>query len=189
MTEPPKKPPKLTPWRNSEAKKQLIVDIKKGTIDGWGPKEVHKFRPIYEERTYENFRNNLNNLRKSLKNLQSLADEDDAALARDKALDHLRKNSKPYPQWHGSEAERLLKLDIDNGLHQQGHPSVLQATREEYKPWPRKVFGDHIQQELRARRERPYWMARRAEKEAEKAKKKKKKAKKTKKKPPPEPVA
>ena len=186
MTEPPKKPPKLTPWRKSEAKKQLIKDIKNGTIEGWGPKEVHLFRPFYEERPYENFRNNLRNLRKSLKDLQSLADEDAAALAHDEALDHLRKNSNPYPLWHGSEAERLLKLDIDNGLHKQMHPSELKATRNEYKPWPRKVFGDHIQQELRARRERPYWMARRAEKEAEKAKKKKKKAKK---KPPPQPVA
>ena len=187
--------PELPPWRYSEAKKQLIKDILDGTLDGKGPGEVHEFRPEYKERKYENFRTNLNNLRKALKEQRARADSDDAALAHDEAL-NLRTNSKPYPRWQGTEAERLLKLAIDNGQHIIMQPQELKNTCAEYEPYPLKVFRDHIQQELRSRTERPYWLARRAEKEAEKAKAKAKKAakkgkpkEKKKKRPPPEPVA
>lgn len=57
-------------------------------------------------------------------------------------------------------------------------PRELKAARPEYTPFPSDVFSGHIQQELRARKERPYWLARRKEKEEEKSKKNKKRRKK-----------
>ena len=65
---------------------------------------------------------------------------------------------------------RSVAEGISQNLQVNQKPKELWVTRPEYKAYPLNVFRDHIQQELRARRERPYWMARRAEKEAEKAK-------------------
>lgn len=171
--------PNLPPWRNCEAKKQLIRDILDGTINGMEPRDVHAFRPLYYERAFKKFSTNLRNLRKDLNANQDRADSDAAALAHDEAL-NLRKNSKPYPQWQGSEAARLLKLDLDLKKQLRMKPCLLHSSREEYMEYPLDVFRGHIQQELRERTERPYWLARKAEKEAKKLKKKKEK-------PPPRP--
>ena len=81
-------------------------------------------------------------------------------------------------RWQGTQAEAFLKADISQNLQVNQKPKELWVTRPEYKAYPLNVFRDHIQQELRARRERPYWMARRAEKEAEKAKSSSQKTKK-----------
>ena len=179
--------PKPPPWRYSDAKKRLTKEILDGTIDGKGAQEVHAMHAEYFQYKYENFSTNLRNLRALLVKNQASADSDAAALAHDEALGLLGKNSKPYPRWQGSEAEQRLKQDIDNDKHTIMKPQQLKATcLQLYGPYPLKVFSDHIQQELRARRERPYWMARKAEKEARKAKKTKKKKEKR---PPPQTVA
>jgi len=154
-------------WRCSHAKKLLEKDIIDGKLDGMGAEAVYHFRPEYQKYVFTNFETNLTNLRAKLEGLSELADEDGAALAHDLAL-NLRVNRKPYPRWQGTEAERLLKQDLDIGRHLDMYPRVLQATRPEYAPFPGKVFRDHIHQELRARKERPYWMARRKEKEEKK---------------------
>jgi len=49
-------------------------------------------------------------------------------------------------------------------------PSDLFFSRPEYAPWPLEVFRDHIYQGSRSELETPYWMAKRAEKEAKRAK-------------------
>ena len=120
-----------------------------------------------------------------MKHLQKLANADEAALAHDLALG-IRKNNKPYPRWQGSEAEGLLKLDIDNGLNQIMRPKALRASRPQYLQFPLDVFRNHIYQETRARMERPYWLARKKEKEEEKRNKSKKKKKQQK--PQPKPI-
>jgi len=179
--------PKPPPWRYSDAKKRLTKEILDGTIAGKGAQEVHAMHADYFQYNYDNFSTNLRNLRALLVKNQGSADSDAAALAHDEALGLLGKNSKPYPRWQGSEAERCLQQDIDNNKHKIMTPQQLKATRQQqYGPYPLKVFSDHIQQELRARRERPYWMARKAEKEARKAKKT---TKKKEKRPPPQTVA
>jgi hypothetical protein len=163
------KPP---PWRTSHAKVLLIKDIVDGTIDDdMAPKQVFVMRPEFQLYTYNNFATNLRNLRKTVAKQQDLADDDEAAFAHDELLG-LRVNSKPYPRWQGSVAEQLLKQDIDNGRHVSMKPRELKESRAEYGPYPGTIFRDHIHQELRARMERPYWLARRKEKEEAKRKKK-----------------
>jgi hypothetical protein len=162
------KPP---PWRNSHAKKLLITDIIDGRIDDdMTPKQVFAFRPEFQVYNYDNFVTNLRNMRKTVTKQQDLADDDEAAFAHDELLE-LRVNGKPYPRWQGSVAEQLLKQDIDNGRHINMKPRELRESRLEYRPYPQTVFRDHIHQELRARMERPYWLARRKEKEEAKQKK------------------
>jgi hypothetical protein len=96
--------------------------------------------------------------------------EDKAAFLHDEAL-NLRANNKPYPRWGGTVAEDLLKTDIDEGKHETMKPRELQATRPEYSLYPLKVFRDHVQQELRARCERSYWLARHQEETKQEKKK------------------
>ena len=160
----------LEPWRNSRAKQLLIRDIVEGKLDGLRPKQVHQYRLEYNERPYNNFRTNLNTLRKKYQQLENLAQVDHAHLMHDLALGR-RQNSKPYPRWQGTIAEKFLKQDIDSGRHLDMPPRQLRLTRPEYRCYPGQVFRDHIHQELRARKERPYWMARRKEKAEEKKKK------------------
>lgn len=162
-----RKPPK---WRYSNAKKLLLKDIHRGTITSMcNPKDVHHSRPEFHVYKFNNFKATLRRYLKQTAELKDLADDEAAALAHDEALG-LRIHNKPYPRWQGTHAEALLKADISQNLHVNHKPKELWVTRPEYKTYPLNVFRDHIQQELRARRERPYWMARRAEKEAEKAK-------------------
>jgi hypothetical protein len=151
-----KKPPK---WQHSDAKKELERDILDGKTDGKTPKQVYEMRAEYKQYAFKNFSPNFNRLKKTLQGLQDRADEDEAAFLQDEAL-KLRVNNKPYPRWGGTVAERLLKIDIDAGKHETMKPRELQATRPEYSPYPLKVFRDHVQQELRARCERSYWLAR-----------------------------
>jgi hypothetical protein len=159
---------KLPPWRCSHAKKLLIKDILDGNvIEGMAPKKVFDLRPEFQLYKYENFVTNLRNLRKQIAEKQDLADDDEAAFAHDEVFG-LRVNSKPYPRWQGSVAELLLKQDIDNGQHVHMKPRELKQSRTEYGPYPGTIFRDHIHQELRARMERPYWLARRKEKEEKK---------------------
>ena len=56
---------------------------------------------------------------------------------------------KGYIQWQGSESQRLLKNDIQNGLHETQTPLDLWMSRAEYHDiFPLKVFRDKICQEL-----------------------------------------
>ena len=151
-------PPTPPPWRNSDAKKQLERDILDGKTDNKFPKQVYKMRAEYKQYKFQNFSPNFTRLKNTLKALQDRADEDEAAFLHDEAL-NLRTNSKQYPRWGGTVAERLLKIDIKAGKHKTMKPRELQSTRLEYSPYPLKVFRDHIQQELRARLERSYWLA------------------------------
>jgi len=163
---------KPTPWQNSYAKKLLTQDILDGKIDGMSVEEVHNFRPEYGVYKFERFKINLKNLISKYEDFTKRAQYDNEALAHDLAL-NLQVQSKPYPTWQGSVAEQCLKEDIDQGKHLDIKPQQLLESRPEYSPWSNhlKVFRDHIQQEVRARKERPYWMARRKEKEEEKQKK------------------
>jgi hypothetical protein len=126
------------------------------------PKQVYEIHAEYKQYELKNFSPNFNRLKKPLQGLQDRADEDEVAFLHDEAL-NLRANNKPYPRWGGTVAEDLLKIDIDAGKHKNIKPRELQATRPEYSLYPLKVFRDHVQQELRARCERSYWLARHRE--------------------------
>ena len=71
--------------------------------------------------------------------------------------------AQQYPRWDGSEAARLLKLDIEAGEHLKLTPVKLHEKRVEYKALPLHVFRDHIYQEKRSRMEGSYWKALRSQ--------------------------
>ena len=58
-------------------------------------------------------------------------------------------NHRGEPQWHGSNAERLLKADIAAKVNEAMTPKQMHCSREEYKIYPLEVFRKHIHQEVR----------------------------------------
>ena len=82
---------------------------------------------------------------------------DPSTVCRDSNLDSFRR-------WEGSEAERLLRLDMDEGKHEAMAPRLLYAERREYREFPLHVFRGHIHQEKRTRKFLRQYCATRAKK-------------------------
>ena len=82
-----------------------------------------------------------------------------AADARDFGHDLARvkklREANPVPTpWHKSECPKLLKKDVDDGLHLTLKPKQLYAKREEYRAFTLTVFRNHIYQEVDSRPKR-----------------------------------
>jgi hypothetical protein len=56
-------------------------------------------------------------------------------------------NDFGMPRWDGSDAQRLLKKDMQEGKQAGLKPSQFRATRPEFTAIPLPVFTDHIYQE------------------------------------------
>jgi hypothetical protein len=152
------KPP--PPWEHSEAKKQLARDIIDGTVtDNMAAANVFLMRPEFQLYKKKNFVPNFKRLKKKIRERGQYARADHAALARDLVLHPVAPLTHGgYPRWDGSDAERWLKIDIDNDLDDEMAPQELWAMRPAYMLFPKKVFRDHINQERRSRREKGYWL-------------------------------
>ena len=146
-------------WRNSKAKELLKEDFMSGVIplenDGtMDYKTIFEQRPEYAEYGYTNFPARVRAMREQLIAAFGRAQDDV------EALETFIKNNpksththKGYPEWEGSEAQRLLNIDIDNNDHKpKGGPKVLHASKAQYRLFPLKVFREHIYQELDTRK-------------------------------------
>jgi hypothetical protein len=142
------------------------IALCKGILDQTYPptktnEEIYGSNLIFRQYKWENFKTNIDNLRAALARDIGRADEDAAALAADVQLfPPVANAAQGYPIWAGSEAERRLKQDVDIGRHLYMTPKELRESRLLYKPWPLKVFSDHIQQEIRSRKTQAYWLHR-----------------------------
>jgi hypothetical protein len=132
------------------------------------PAAIHPLRIEYQNVKYENFSANLNRLRKTLGSQSDEALFDDAAVAHDRQLHPIRCNNPPH--WDGSEDQRLLKIDINTGKHLRMQP---RQENDAYQVFSLDVFRNHIHQEVRSRKESPYWVAKKAVKQRKKERKKK----------------
>ena len=148
-----RKPP--TPWEIAKPilrKYYLDGDI----TDAMKPKEVWEMQPEFLAVKYENFRTNFATMKRSIKVHKDRADMDETGFLHDMALYTLAKDSDGY--WDGSEAQKLLRADIERNCHQRMKPELLWITRTQYQEFPLKKFRDHIHQELRSKRETNYWI-------------------------------
>jgi hypothetical protein len=153
----PLKKKKQPSWRNSRAQYLLKGDIVNGQVtEDDDPLVVFSSRPEFAPFEAK-FPAYLEKLLKSLSEEREIAAVASEALANDKRLHPPANDPRGYPVFQGSEAERLLKEDMDNGLHEQHKPSYLYQQRQEYHAWPLEVFRNHIHQELRTRIEGKYW--------------------------------
>lgn len=62
------------------------------------------------------------------------------------------RNHRDEPQWNGSEAQRLLKMDMDNKKHFDLKPEYLWESRPEYGEFYLSTFRDHLWQEHKTRK-------------------------------------
>jgi hypothetical protein len=145
-------------WKDSEAKRLLIQDLMSGEIPldpkEMEPAQVYLQRPEFASLfAYERFRDRLRDLRAQIRASNHCARSDSAALAHDRRIYPKKTyNHRGEPRWEGSEAERLLKLDIDKGKNKSLKPIDLHQSRNEYKMYPLTVFRKHIDQEERRRK-------------------------------------
>jgi hypothetical protein len=145
----------------------LCQDILDGkVVDSMKPKQIFDMRPEYEPYGLVKFRTNLTYLRAGIKKNHAKADSDSAALAHDRRIRPLPvQTCQGYPRWAGSDAQRFIKKDIDEGLTNSMKPSELSGTRLEYQAFPLQGFRSHISQDKRAGcRESGYWMKERQKK-------------------------
>ena len=148
-------------WRKSEAKKILLQLIERGDIPSDGsmaPKVVWNAfclpRHEFVEFTYMRFPSRLQSLWKSHNDRVLHTTGDSAALVHDRLLfPAATHNHRGEPRWEGSEAQRLLKLDVDEQNHETMTPIQLYRSRPEYyENYPLLVFQKHIYQEVRLRK-------------------------------------
>ena len=146
------------PWKTSEAKKLLYMDILSGDVYETQPKEeIYRSRPEYAEYDFQNFKVNLRNLRASMKKKQEAAEIGTNAFHHDMRIQPslLRRDGLFWPD---SAALKLLKEDIDSGVQATLSSREFWESRDEYKEFTFPYFSSHVRQELRGRRERAYWM-------------------------------
>lgn len=152
--------PKTT-WQNSKARALLYHDIKNGEVPldardennqiimKW--QDIYMMRPEYSDYNPASFNRRLRDLRKIVRNCMNRAEDDQAAFDLFKANHPVSLHSKyGYIQWQGSDAQRLLKIDMGAGRHNEMKKSDLWLSRTEYhNEFPLKVFRDKIYQEIR----------------------------------------
>lgn len=144
-------------WANSKAKKLLLQDLSDGTIpldaEDMGPQTVYMQRPEFAEIPYNRFRDRLNNMRKTIRLSKMQASSDGNALAHDRVAHPKRlTNHRGERRWEGSDAEWLLKLDIENGKNDGLTPSAFWQSRSEYQEYSLLVFRKHRDQEIKRRK-------------------------------------
>ena len=143
----------------------MAQDIFDGHIPGGdGPidyDEIHnrlyRDHPLFANFPYDRtrFKARLDPLRQIVGKLKRWSDFDADALAQDRTK-HPAPNQDIHgePRWDGSEAQRLLKLDIDHGNHVGKKPREIHASKEEYKAFGLTKFRKHLDQEIESRKPR-----------------------------------
>jgi hypothetical protein len=154
------KEPKIK-WGKSKARDLLYKDLVDGNIprqavDEHGRstmrlEDIFQMHPEYKLYDREKLSSRLSNLRKMFDECMLRAEIDQ------EAFEKYRQNHQPslfshkgYPEWQGSEAQRLLKLDIEAGKHTQMSKTDLHESNiEYYENFPLDVFRDKVYQEIR----------------------------------------
>jgi hypothetical protein len=163
--EPPRagsfKEPKIK-WKNSKARQILYKELTGGNIprdakDSNGRfmvpllKEIYNIHEEYKLYDPKKFSSRLSSLRTQYHECIMLNAMDI------KAFDNYRKNHQPslfshhgYPEWQGSEAQRLLKIDLEAKKQDTMSKMDLWDLKPEvHEHFPLKVFRDKINQEIR----------------------------------------
>ena len=153
---------KKVDWQNHSAKKYLLEAFYDGTIpvgysNSIGAQAVWdqhcKNNSLFEGMNYnEAFQRRLKSVEeKYSKKLERKA-------ADRQAFDIYRRNHPIEPcneagelRWDGSDAQALLKEDMELGKHTEyaGRPRAFRETRPEYQQFSKKQIREHIQQEKR----------------------------------------
>ena len=155
---------KVPDWRTSPAKAFLLKCLMddKSKIHALTAEEIYKIHPDFKLYAYKNFETNLANLKAAVNKIKKYNEEDE----RDFNQQQLMFPRKPHtsrgePFWDTHLANQSLQEDVKSGKADEMVPRKLWETRPEYREFSKKVFGQHVKQEKRSQREKPYWVPRR----------------------------
>jgi hypothetical protein len=156
------------------AKPILEKDYLEGrATDDMQPAEVIALRPeIYGKVKATNFGNNWRAMKARFGRDRKRSEEDEVLFLHDMTIHTLAADLPGY--WDGSEAQRLLKKDIERGRHTRYKPEMLRLKRPEYQEFTLDKFRKHIYQKTRVEKETPYWTYKKAKKEKKKERKRRK---------------
>ena len=140
-------------WRNSHAKEKLFNDLNNGLVpldskeignNKMAIRDIYLMHPEYAAYDYEKFSSRLASIRKTVKEMNTRADEDQEAFdifVRNHDVSLFSKMG--FIQWQGSESQRLLLDDIKAGKHNEfvNNKKEWYLSRPEYyNEIPLKVF-------------------------------------------------
>ena len=138
------------PWNRSIAKSLLVKGLRDGSIPlenrVMSVRDVIELQPEFGGCDPDNIRRfsaRLRNARKSIINEMQRRSSDKVMIEHDIALFRLTRltaNNSNRKIWHGSMAEKLLPIDIDNNMHLILQPMDLYNTRKEYTEFSLDVF-------------------------------------------------
>lgn len=139
-------------WEYSWAKEILRMALVDGDISPQHTyDEMHAWHPEIQETDRRLLPNRVRSLQKQIKDDTGKAEADALAYAHDRSLFPIpTHNHRGEPRWQGSEAERLLKEDIKNGIHLTMSPMEFYDSREVYSTdYSEDVIRHHIYQEIK----------------------------------------
>ena len=148
-------------WRKSKAKKLLYLDMMEGRVtldkddllddEKMTLREIYVLHPEFGEYHYDKFSGRVSSLRKAIKIANSRAAQDQEAFDNFKARHPPALHShEGYIQWQGSDAQKQVLKDIEEGLHESMAKMELWEFRSVYyENFPLKEFRDKLNQEVR----------------------------------------
>ena len=147
-------------WSSSRARRELVKLVSSGEIhEDLSPEEACCICQLeapdaFRHHPFENrFPERLEAILQEVERDQERAEAEKQAMLKDRQIFPKKPtNHRGEPRWEGSEAERLLKLDIDANMHQLMKPKELRTTRPEYEEFLLTTFRKHIHQETRSRK-------------------------------------
>ena len=159
VVEPPPSPPRppLMPWDKCLARTLLQRDLMNGVVPLSGyvmnGRKVQQTRPEYMAYDLEFFNDRLQTMRANMRKQHNNSQQDAIAYAHDRVMYPTpTHNANGILRWEGSEAETLLRTDVDSGVHNAMTPKQMYLSRPAYQMFSQRKFAGHIYQELRRRK-------------------------------------
>ena len=150
-------PPPLMPWTECTARTLLRSDLMNGVVPLSGyvmnARRVQQTRPEYMAYDLEFFSKRLSTMRANMRQQHSNSHQDSMAYAHDRVMYPTpTHNPNGILRWEGSDAETLLRADVEAGVHNAMTPKQMYLSRPAYQMFTQRQFAGHIYQEIRRRK-------------------------------------
>jgi hypothetical protein len=112
-----KKKKKVEPWKTSLAKAFLLKLLTESSepIKGMTAREVYDSHPVFQDYSFERFKDNMKSLQDRVKNDNQLAEIEMVQIENDMKLTKKEVTVRGYPFWHKHKAKKLLAADVKSG--------------------------------------------------------------------------
>lgn len=145
---------KKNAWKNSVSKGMLRVGMLQGQItEDTDLKQLYN-HPEHQKWPYASWKKNLKTLLAAVERDRGRMQRDVLSYGNDISKVQAMRDQAALEAWHRSKAYRLLKEDVDAGLHEEKDPKDLWVTRDEYLAFDLDCFRKHIYQEVDSRSKR-----------------------------------